>query len=102
MNRYQSCKPELLEMIDMYRKYIRPYKTGHGRSTTSEPQYLPRMNGRKKLQRKRFETYREFFTGSKYQSSTFTTSENNITCRINGSGGTITLIPYCDMYPYMK
>ena len=107
MTDYQSKKPALLEMIDMYRKYIRPYKIGHGWSAnkplpTSEPQYLERLNGRKKLQRKRFETYREIYTGSKYQSASFSSSNNDITFRVNKNGGIMEVTPYCDMYPAIK
>lgn len=107
MTQYQAHKPILLEMIDMYRKYIRPYKIGHGWSAnkplpTSEPQYLERMNGRKALQRKRFETYRDIYTGSKYQAASFSSSNNDITFRVNKNGGIMEITPYCDMYPAIK
>jgi hypothetical protein len=107
MTQYQAHKPILLEMMDMYRKYIRPYKIGHGWSAnkplpTSEPQYLERMNGRKALQRKRFETYRDIYTGSKYQAASFSSSNNDITFRVNKNGGIMEITPYCDMYPAIK
>lgn len=102
MHNYQWVKPTLLQMMDMQRKYIRPYKTGHGQSTTSEPQYLERLNGRKSLQRKRFEKYREIFTGSKYRAASFESSAQDVTMRINNNPGFIEITPYCDMYPYLK
>ena len=102
MNSYQAYKPTLLQMLDMYRKYIRPYKTGHGPSTVSEPQYLERMNGRKTFQRKRFETYREIYVGSKYRAASFEDGSQDITIRINYNPGSVTVTPYCDMYPYFK
>jgi hypothetical protein len=78
-NEYQSNKPERLEMIDMKRKYIRPYKEGHyrtnlkedatGKTIVSQGQYLTMLNGKKALQRKRFEKYRSIYTDSKYQST---------------------------------
>lgn len=102
MHNYQWVKPVLLQMMDMQRKYIRPYKTGHGQSTVSEPQYLERLNGRKTLQRKRFETYREIFTGSKYRAPSFHSSAQSITMRVNHNPGYVEITPYCDMYPYFK
>ena len=102
MNNYQAYKPTLLQMLDMYRKYIRPYKTGHGPSTVSESQYLERMNGRKTFQRKRFETYREIYVGSKYRAASFEDGSQDITIRINYNPGSVTVTPYCDMYPYFK
>lgn len=102
MSKYQQVKPELLQMMDMQRKYIRPYKTGHGQSSVSEPQYLERLNGRKTYQRKRFETYREIFTGSKYRTASFESSAQVITIRLNNNPGSVEITPYCDMYPYVK
>ena len=102
MSKYQQVKPELLQMMDMQRKYIRPYKTGHGQSSVSEPQYLERLNGRKTYQRQRFETYREIFTGSKYRAASFESSAQDITIRLNNNPGFIEITPYCDMYPYVK
>ena len=102
MNNYQWVKPELLQMMDMQRKYIRPYKIGHGQSDVSEEQYLERLNGRKTYQRKRFETYRDIFTGSKYRSPSFESSAQDVTIRLNYNPGYVDITPYCDMYPYVK
>jgi hypothetical protein len=88
---YQSNKPERLEMIDMRRKYIRPYKEGHyrtnlkqdptGNTVVSQGQYLTMLNGKKELQRERFEKYRSIYTDSHYQSTAL--KEDLMTFRAN-------------------
>ena len=117
---YQAYKPERLEMIDMRRKYIRPYKEGHYRTNlkegklVSQGQYLPMLNGKKELQRERFEKYRSIYTDSKYQSTAI--KDNLITWRAGSPdyadpanpnhisvtwGEYYEITPYCDMYLYL-
>lgn len=117
---YQSYKPERLEMIDMRRKYIRPYKEGHYRTNlkegkvVSQGQYLPMLNGKKELQRERYEKYRSIYTDSKYQSTAI--KDNLITWRAGSPdyanpnaenhitvtwGEYYEITPYCDMYLYL-
>ena len=121
---YQSNKPERLEMIDMRRKYIRPYKEGHyrtnlkqdptGNTVVSQGQYLTMLNGKKELQRERFEKYRSVYTDSHYQSTAL--KEDLMTFRANSPdyadpsaanhinvtwGEYFDITPYCDMYVYL-
>ena len=121
---YQSNKPERLEMIDMRRKYIRPYKEGHyrtnlkqdptGNTIVSQGQYLTMLNGKKELQRERFEKYRSVYTDSHYQSTAL--KEDLMTFRANSPdyadpsaanhinvtwGEYFDITPYCDMYVYL-
>lgn len=123
-NEYQASKPERLEMIDMRRKYVRPYKEGHyrtnlkqdatGNTIVSQGQYLTMLNGKKALQRERFEKYRSIYTDSKYQATAL--KEDLMTFRANSPdyanpnaanhisvtwGEYFDITPYCDMYVYL-
>lgn len=123
-NEYQGLKPERLQMIDMRRKYLRPYKEGHyrtnlkedptGKTIVSQGQYLTMLNGRKALQRERFEKYRSVYCDSKYQSTAL--KEDLMTFRANSPdyadpskpdhitvtwGDYFDITPYCDMYVYL-
>lgn len=94
----QAMKPERLWMIDMRRKYFRPYEDN---GTTS---YLEMMHGDKKHQRKQFQKYQEKYISSKYVGTTCTSDV--ITVRgytpTNWEGvkpdGTFHIIPYADTY----
>lgn len=123
-NAYQSMKCERLELIDMRRKYIRPYKEGHyrtnlkadpsGETIISQGQYLTMLNGKKILQRERFEKYRSIYTDSKYQATAI--KEDLMTWRANSPeyanpnaenhisvtwGDYFEITPYCNMYLYL-
>lgn len=123
-NNYQWQKPERLHLFDMTRKYIRPYKQGHyrtnlnkdssGKTIVSQGQYLPMLNGRKTLQRKRFEKYREMYCNSKYFHTDI--KKDLLTFRCTApeyanpdveNPSTVTwgkyfdITPYCDMYLLM-
>ena len=94
----QKYKPERLWIIDMRRKYFRPYET---KGTTS---YLEMMNGDKIPQRRQFQKYQEKFIASKYIGTTATSDV--ITIRgytpTNWAGvkpdGTFHIVPYADTY----
>lgn len=121
---YQAMKPERLEMIDMRRKYLRPYKEGHyrtnlkkdptGQTIVSQGQYLTMLNGKKALQRERFENYRSIYCNSKYQATAI--KEDLVTFRSDSPdyadpsnpnhisvtwGEYFDIVPYCNMYLYM-
>ena len=123
-NDYQWQKPERLNLFDMTRKYIRPYKQGHyrtnlnkdetGKTIVSQGQYLPMLNGRKTLQRKRFEKYREMYCNSKYFHTdikkdllTFRCTAPEYANPDAANHTTVTwgkyfdITPYCDMYLLM-
>lgn len=94
----QSMKPERLWIMDMRRKYFRPYETN---GTTS---YLEMMHGDKKHQRRQFQKYQEKYMASKYVGAACTSDV--ITIRgytpTNWSGvkpdGTFHITPYADTY----
>lgn len=108
----------------MTRKYIRPYKQGHyrtnlnkdssGKTIVSQGQYLPMLNGRKTLQRKRFEKYREMYCNSKYFHTDIKKDLLTFRCTAPeyanpdvANHTTVTwgkyfdITPYCDMYLLM-
>lgn len=95
---YQRVKPERLVMMDMRRKYLRPYEEN---GTVS---YLPMMLGSKKQQREQFEKYQEPYMASKFVGTSCTT--DRLTIRgytpVNWSGvqpdGTLRIKPYADTY----
>jgi hypothetical protein len=108
-NEYQEKKPEVLQMKDMWKKYLRPYE-GYLKPTGTYVQvtdYIDKLNGRKKYQRARFETYQDAYFASKYNIGT--ASNDSISMRIEGAvggssipfGDTFTLTPYCDLYVSM-
>lgn len=75
MKAYQAIRPERLWIIDMRRKYIRPYEE------LNDNLYIPRMNGTKELQRAQFQLYQEDYCASKYASAY--SKENRILFRAN-------------------
>lgn len=110
---YQWMKPERLQMIDMRRKYLRPYTDGHyrtnldkdptGQTVVQIPRYLSMLNGRKTYQRERFEKYMEPYMASKYISAV--AKRNLMSFRIyspaNGGmtpGTILKITPYSDLY----
>lgn len=94
----QAMKPERLWIMDMRRKYFRPYEEN---GTTS---YLEMMHGSKKHQRRQFQKYQEKYMSSKYVGAVCTSDV--ITIRgytpVNWTGikpdGTFHIRPYADMY----
>lgn len=70
METYQNVKPERLWIMDMQRKYLRPYEEGGITEETedkpSTTAYLEMMHGSKKHQRRQFEKYQEKYIASKY------------------------------------
>lgn len=113
--KYQSVKPVRLTMADMRMKYLRPYEwrmdgynlvpsgTNTGYSATSD--FIPRMLGDKKYQRRYFEKYQEAFMSSKYAyyHSNSTAENDNIPVRIGStSSTTISIVPYSKMYVNLK
>ena len=108
-NDYQEAKPEKLWMIDMRRKYFRPYEENGATEDSSNgdfgsTSYLPMMLGNKKNQRKRFETYQEKYCSSKWASALATSDRFYIrTFTPNTWTGvepnaTFTVVPYADTY----
>lgn len=96
---YQGYKCNWLQMIDMRRKYLRPYTDGHGPSTKAkvyEEKYLPMLQGRKTLQRRRYQKYQEVYFESKY---TQTTAHNQFTFRAAFSNIGPQIVPYIKCYP---
>lgn len=98
MKAYQSIQPEWLWILNMRRKYIRPYEE------LNDQLYLPRMNGTKELQRAQFQLYQEDYIASKYASAH--SKESRILFRANKqpdavseSGAvTVTVTMYQDCY----
>lgn len=98
MEAEQALKPERLWIMDMRRKYFRPYEDN---GTTS---YLSMMYGDKKHQRRQFQKYQEKYMSSKYVGATCTSDV--ITIRgytpQEWSGikpdGTFHIVPYADTY----
>lgn len=94
----QAMKPERLWIMDMRRKYFRPYEEN---GTIS---YLDMMHGDKKHQRRQFQKYQEKYISSKYVGAACTSDV--ITIRgytpANWSGvkpdGTFHIVPYADTY----
>ena len=76
METYQNVKPERLWIMDMQRKYLRPYEEGGITEATddkpSTTAYLEMMHGSKKHQRRQFEKYQERYIASKYVGTTAT------------------------------
>lgn len=96
---YQNYKCNWLQMIDMRRKYLRPFTYGHGPSDAdrvSEEKYLPMLQGRKTLQRRRYQKYQEPYFESKY---TQTTTHNQFTFRAAYSEIGPVIVPYIKCYP---
>ena len=98
MEAEQALKPERLWIMDMRRKYFRPYEDN---GTTS---YLSMMYGDKKHQRRQFQKYQEKYMSSKYVGATCTSDV--ITIRgytpQEWTGvkpdGTFHIVPYADTY----
>lgn len=110
---YQAVKPIRLVMADMRMKYLRPYEwsmpgyqlvSGNaGYSPTAD--FIPRMLGTKRLQRKYFETYQEAYMSSKYAyyHSNSAAELDNIPVRIGStSSTTIEIVPYAKIYVNLK
>lgn len=98
MEAEQALFPERLRIMDMRRKYFRPFEDN---GTTS---YLEMMHGDKKHQRRQFQKYQEKYISSKYVGATCTSDV--ITIRgytpTDWSGvkpdGTFHIEPYADTY----
>ncbi len=96
---WQERFPERLWMLDLARKYFRPYED-NGTTTYLEEM----MYGKKKYQRRQFLRYQAPYMASKYLASRCTADA--ITMRgytpANWTGvkpdGTVTITPYADMY----
>lgn len=94
----QAMKPERLWIMDMRRKYFRPYEDN---GTLS---YLEMMHGNKKHQRRQYQKYQEKYISSKYVGAACTSDV--ITIRgytpTNWAGvkpdGTFHIRPYADTY----
>lgn len=88
---YQDVKPERLWMVDMRRKYFRPYEEN---GTTT---YLPMMHGNKRHQRRQFNVYQEKYISSKYVGGV--ASSDVISMRgESGTSGDYDIVPYADTY----
>ena len=98
---YQKAKPEGIQSLDMYNKYVRPATAGHYTIVDDTSIYIPMMNGRKTSQRRRFEKYQERYFGSKYYTNN--TYKNAIVLRPTTSGKngkfTLTITAYSKFYP---
>lgn len=98
-NQYQSARPEALVAEDMYNKYY----TAHF-NPTSVIGFLAMMLGNKTDQRKRFETYQEYYMSSKYRSPL--TQASNIIMRFNASdpadGNIPGVVPYANSYLWVE
>lgn len=110
---YQAVKPIRLVMTDMRMKYLRPYEWrmdgyelvsgNEGYSPTSD--FIPRMLGTKKYQRRYFEKYQEAYMSSKYAiyHSNSAAELDNIPVRIGSTNETtIEIVPYAKMYVNLK
>lgn len=98
---YQGHKCNWLQMIDMRRKYLRPYTYGHGpdhKPKTLEVKYLPMLQGRKQLQRKRYQKYQEIYFESKYADRAMT---DQFTFRAREKEVNFAIVPYIKCYPYI-
>jgi hypothetical protein len=95
-------------MLDMERKYFRPYISGYyGDNSTSLSNYLPMLQGRKTYQRRRFQKYQEIYCESKYKNPEVAPTSDIFTFRSSlpkGSGRSIQpeIIPYIKCYPIIK
>lgn len=102
---YQSYKCSQLQMLDMERKYFRPYVSGYyGDNSTVITTYLPMLQGRKKYQRKRFQSYQSIYIESKYKQPNVAPTSNIFTFRTTIQGGSIQpeVKPYMKCYPSIK
>ena len=94
----QAMKPERLWIMDMRRKYFRPYEDN---GTTS---YLEMMHGDKKHQRRQFQNYQEKYMASKYVSPVCTSDVMTLRgyTPTNWTAvkpdGTFHVRPYADIY----
>lgn len=106
---YQWNKPERLQMIDMRRKYIRPYTEGHYRSNITdngdasisirETKYMNMLNGRKTYQRRRFEKNQEKYLAAKYFTPTIKADDISFRAWTKTTEHEdIVLKPYADTY----
>ena len=106
--KYQGYKCAQLQMLDMERKYFRPYFSGYyGDDSTSLSNYLPMLQGRKTYQRRRFQKYQEIYCESKYKNPDVAPTSDIFTFRSSlpkESGRTIQpeIIPYIKCYPVLK
>lgn len=108
METYQNVKPERLWIMDMHRKYFRPYEE-HGvtEATDDKPstrKYLEMMHGSKKQQRRQFERYQEKYIASKYVGTTATSDVITIRAYTPSEWAGVEpssqfqVTPYADMY----
>ena len=103
--KYQGYKCAQLQMLDMERKYFRPYFSGYyGDDSTSLSNYLPMLQGRKTYQRRRFQKYQEIYCESKYKNPEIAPTSDIFTFRSTLSGRTIQpeIVPYIKCYPVLK
>lgn len=97
---YQEVIPERCWVEDYFRKYIRPRRLDLDQDT-----YLKRLEGGKKIhQRKQYETYQEYYMGSKYEAGIGQSQTESIDTRLNSGTGfnkdtTIPVTTYIDCYP---
>ena len=111
--KYQNVKPIRLVMTDMRMKYLRPYEWrmdgyslvsgNEGYAPTSD--FIPRMLGTKKYQRRYFEKYQEAYMSSKYAiyHSNSAAELDSIPLRIGSTAQTtVEIVPYAKMYVNLK
>lgn len=112
---YQAVKPIRLVMTDMRMKYLRPYEwrmdgyklvaSGVNTGYSATADFIPRMLGTKKYQRRYFEKYQEAYMSSKYAlyHNNSTAEKDNIPVRIGStSSTTIEIVPYAKIYVNLK
>ena len=96
-------------MIDMRRKYIRPYTEGHYRSNIAdngdasisirETKYMNMLNGRKTYQRRRFEKNQDKYLAAKYFTPTIKADDISFRAWTKTTEHEdIVLKPYADTY----
>lgn len=106
--KYQGYKCAQLQMLDMERKYFRPYISGYyGDDSTSLSNYLPMLQGRKTYQRRRFQKYQEIYCESKYKNPEVAPTSDIFTFRsslpkLSGRSIQPEIIPYIKCYPIIK
>lgn len=108
---WQAMFPEELVRLDYERKYFRPYYVGNPvAGIASNSDFLQNMmNGRKKYQRRQFEREQQIYIGTKYFGINQCADSEAISFRCNTPNEavvrpdyTLKIIPYSDMYLWVK